>query len=74
MTYTDSDVYSDYLAMCGGTIAYVDDILSSTWTWDISSLPTMYVSHPAIPVIAPFVENRFNRFSGHKFRLGGSKK
>lgn len=74
MTY--SEMYNDYLtAYTDGTVTQIDDLISRVWMWDPpTALPTMYVPRPVLPVIAPHIETRFNRFVGHKFRLGGSKK
>ena len=73
MTY--SEAYNDYLTAHGDTVASIEDRIPSVWRWlDIPSLPTVYVPRPVLPVIAPFVDGRFNQFFGHKFSLGGSKK
>ena len=71
---TSTSVCNDYL---DGTVTFVGDTSPIEWTWDmfdVYPLPTMYVSRSVTSVIAPFVKGRFNMFSGHKFRLGGSKK
>ncbi|MHC1599218.1 MAG: hypothetical protein ACXQS5_00115 [Candidatus Methanospirareceae archaeon] len=59
-------------------ITYTDEIdekVMTGWTWDVPTLPTMYIPRPDANIIAPFITRMmFNRFFGHKFKLGGSKK
>ena len=73
MTY--SEAYNDCLTAYGDMVASIEDRIPSVWRWlDTPSLPMVYVPRPVLPMIAPFIDGRFNQFFGHKFSLGGSKK
>ncbi len=74
MTY--SVAYNDYMTAYGGTVARIEDMISSVFLWDPpTALPTMYVQNQIPQVIEPHVNTRScKQFLGHKFRLGGSKK
>ena len=71
-----SSIYNDCWSAYAGTVAHIDDLISSMRWWDTpTALPTMYVQNPIPQVIEPHINTlSCKRFIGHKFRLGGSKK
>jgi len=78
MSNTRVSVPDSITAAYSFTISYTDEIdekVMSGWTWDAPTLPTMYIPRPEIRFVVPFITRMmFNRFFGHKFKLGGSKK
>lgn len=71
MTPTATPTFSDY----AGIEYLFNEVITNVWSWDPPSQDPTHVRIPTRPVIPPHINTRTCKpFTGHRFRLGGSKK
>jgi len=68
---TSTATFLDY----AGVAYRFEELITNEWLWDPPSQYPIYERVPERPVIPPHINTRTCKpFTGHKFRLGGSKK